>query len=116
MSRLLELSAPVVGHDVSIDGEPLLLRQRRGRVEGGRLVDALHREGDRLEQPAPVVGDHLGIDLSGGAYTEVHDPLFPHGSGLREAPVPPNLDLVELAEDLVEGKLEGGIHGENRWL
>lgn len=65
-----------------------------------------------LELSAPVVGDHLGIDLPGGTNAEV----LPQGSSLGEALVPPSLDLIELAEDLVEGELEGGIHGENRWL
>ena len=43
------------------------------------------------------------------------DVPLPYGSGLGEAPLPPSLDLVELPENLVEGKLEGGIHGD-RWL
>jgi hypothetical protein len=86
---------------VSDDGELLL----------HRLVDALSLDENRLEQSAPVVGDHLAIDLPGSADAKVLDPLSPHDSGVREAPVPPSLDLVELAEDLVEGKLEGGIHG-----
>jgi hypothetical protein len=112
--KLLELSAPVVDHDMSVDGELLLLRQRRGRDEGGLPVDAHHWEGDRLKQPAPVVGDHLAIDLPGGTDAEVLDPLFPRSSGLEDAPIPSSFDLGELAEDSLKANLREGSMADRR--
>jgi hypothetical protein len=38
-------------------------------------------------------------------------PPPPCGTGLGEAPLPAGLDLDELSENLIEGKLVGGIHG-----
>jgi hypothetical protein len=90
MVWLLEQPSPIVRNH---HGILLLLHRWRG---GSRLVVVfLHDAGRILEQSAPVVGELLK-------------------AGRREAPLPPGLKLVELPVELVEEKLERGIHGVDR--
>jgi hypothetical protein len=101
------------------------IKVRRGGVErievgGGGVERGDGLVGDVVKETALVVGlyelrrdgplEATGAELDGGA------PSLHASQGPREALLHPSVERVQPPEDLVEGELEGGIHGgEPKW-